>query len=52
MSFEESNFIQMTIKPADFGEDDETAGGKTGKISSIRQREGDDASAGCRCVIL
>jgi len=42
----------MTVKPADFTEDDETAGGKPGKGSSIRQRDGPESGAGCRCVIL
>jgi len=42
----------MTVKPADITEDDEAAGGKTGKGSSIRQRDGEDTGAGCRCVIL
>lgn len=47
----ETNVVHMTIKPADFGEDEETAG-KAGKGGSIRQRDGGEGGAGCRCVIL
>ncbi|KAK5121803.1 hypothetical protein LTR85_004678 [Meristemomyces frigidus] len=48
-----TNVVHMTIKPADFGEDDEGAGGKhTGKGGSIRARDGGEGGAGCRCVIL
>lgn len=46
-----ANVIHMTVKPADFGDDEETAG-KGGKSASIRQRDSGDGGAGCRCVIL
>ncbi|KAK4543538.1 hypothetical protein LTR36_005433 [Oleoguttula mirabilis] len=47
-----TNVVHMTIKPADFGEDDEGAGGKhAGKGGSIRARDGGEGGAGCRCVV-
>ena len=48
------NIVHMTVKPADFGEDDEgAAASKHGKSGSIRrQRDGGEGGAGCRCVIL
>ncbi|KAF2763650.1 hypothetical protein EJ03DRAFT_283725 [Teratosphaeria nubilosa] len=48
----EPNVIHMSVKPADFGEDDEAGAAKGAKSSSIRQRDGGDGGAGCRCVIL
>ena len=48
-----ANVVHMTVKPADFDiEDDAAAAGKTGKSGSIRQRDGGESGAGCRCVIL
>ncbi|KAK3707506.1 hypothetical protein LTR37_012148 [Vermiconidia calcicola] len=48
-----ANVVHMTVKPADFLDDDEGTGGKgTGKGHSIRGRDGEERSAGCRCVIL
>jgi hypothetical protein len=49
---DDSNVLHMTVKPADFLEDDDTAGKGTGKGHSIRGRDGEDRGAGCRCVIL
>ncbi|KAK5117272.1 hypothetical protein LTR62_005889 [Meristemomyces frigidus] len=47
-----SNVVHMTIKPADFDQDDDAANAKhTGKGSSIRQRDGGESNAGCRCVV-
>ncbi|TKA83665.1 hypothetical protein B0A55_00462 [Friedmanniomyces simplex] len=47
-----TNVVHMTVKPADFGEDEETAGKHAGKGGSIRTRDGGESGAGCRCVIL
>lgn len=43
--------MHMTVKPADFLDDDDTGGGKKGQ--SIRGNDGEERGAGCcRCVIL
>lgn len=48
-----TNVVHMTVKPADFGDEDDAAGNKHGaKGGSIRTRDGGDGGAGCRCVIL
>ncbi|KAK0311213.1 hypothetical protein LTR01_003208 [Friedmanniomyces endolithicus] len=47
-----TNVVHMTVKPADFGEDEETAGKHGAKGGSIRTRDGGESGAGCRCVIL
>ena len=49
---DDTNVVHMTIKPADFLEDEEVAGKSAGKGHSIRGRDGEDRGAGCRCVIL
>lgn len=46
-----TNVVHMTVKPADFGDDDEAAAGKGGKGSSVRGRDDGESGAGCRCVI-
>ncbi|KAK5735485.1 hypothetical protein LTR17_008183 [Elasticomyces elasticus] len=46
------NVVHMTVKPADFGDDEETAAKHGGKGGSIRTRDGGEGGAGCRCVIL
>ena len=46
------NVVHMTVKPADFLDDDEGAGGKAGKGQSTRGQDGEERTAGCRCVIL
>ncbi|KAK4574531.1 hypothetical protein LTR86_001372 [Recurvomyces mirabilis] len=51
-ALDRSNVVHMTIKPADFDQDDETGGKHAGKGSSIRMRDGGEGGAGCRCVIL
>jgi len=49
---DKTNVVHMTVKPADFGEDEETAGKHGAKGGSIRTRDGGESGAGCRCVIL
>lgn len=50
---DDTNIVHMTIKPADFFDDDDGTGGKgAGKGSSIRGRDTGERGAGCRCVIL
>ncbi|TKA33762.1 hypothetical protein B0A50_00598 [Salinomyces thailandicus] len=52
-NLEQTNVVHMTVKPADFGEDDEGGTGKHGgKGSAMRVRDGGEGGAGCRCVIL
>ena len=52
-SLETTNVVHMTIKPSDFDNDYDAAGGKhLGKGGSIRARDGGESGAGCRCVIL
>ena len=47
---DDTNVVHMTVKPADFLDDDDT-GGKKGH--SMRGADGEDRGAGCcRCVIL
>lgn len=40
----------MTIKPQEVVDEEENA--KTGKSSKIRGDDGEEPTAGCRCVIL
>jgi hypothetical protein len=47
-----ANVVHMTVKPADFLDDDDTGGKGTGKGHSIRGRDDGERGAGCRCVIL
>ncbi len=49
---DDTNVVHMTVKPADFLEDDETAHKTGGKGHSIRGRDDGERGAGCRCVIL
>jgi hypothetical protein len=43
----------MTVKPADYMDDEAEAAGKTGSKGSIRAHNaGEESGAGCRCVIL
>ncbi|KAK3677891.1 hypothetical protein LTR78_001986 [Recurvomyces mirabilis] len=51
-ALDRSNVVHMTIKPAEFDQDDEAGGKHAGKGSSIRMRDGGEGGAGCRCVIL
>jgi hypothetical protein len=39
----------MTIKPQDFIEEEDAKGGKS---SYSAQREGENRSPGCRCIIM
>ncbi|CAK3927170.1 Hypothetical predicted protein [Lecanosticta acicola] len=47
------NVVHLSVKPPEIP-DDEDAGGKGGsaKGGALRQRDGEDGGAGCRCVIL
>lgn len=49
---DQTNVVHMTVKPADFLDDDDTGGKGTGKGHSIRGRDDGERGAGCRCVIL
>ena len=52
-NLKETNVVHMTVKPADFFDEDEGTGAKHhGKSGSIRVRDGGEGGAGCRCVIL
>lgn len=48
---DETNVVHMTVKPADFLDDDD-AGHKTSGKRSSRGVDGEERTAGCRCVIL
>lgn len=48
-SAEAPNVLHMTIKPQDFVEDDDAKGGKS---SLSNNREAENRSPGCRCVIM
>ncbi|KAI9713472.1 MAG: hypothetical protein M1820_000854 [Bogoriella megaspora] len=43
------NVLHMTVKPQELLDDED---GKTAKAGSGRGRDGEEATAGCRCVIL
>lgn len=45
---DDTNIVQMSVKPADLLDDDEGAG----KGHPVRGRDGEERGAGCRCVIL
>jgi hypothetical protein len=48
-----ANVVHMTVKPADYMDDEAEAAGKTGSKGSIRAHNaGEESGAGCRCVIL
>lgn len=49
-TIEGPSIIHMTVKPAEF--DDEETAAKGNKSTSVRAREGEERDAGCRCVIL
>jgi len=46
---ETPNVVHMTIKPQDYVEDEDAKGGKG---SFATNREGNERSPGCRCVIM
>ncbi|WPH04773.1 Hypothetical protein R9X50_00766800 [Acrodontium crateriforme] len=46
------NILHMTVKPADFDDDDGHGGKSASKVGSFRARDVEDGGAGCRCVIL
>lgn len=49
---EETNIVAMSVKPADFTEDEAEVKG-VGKSGIARARgDGEDRGAGCRCVVL
>lgn len=47
-----ANVVHMTVKPADLLDDEDATAKGTGKGGALRQRDGEDRGAGCRCVIL
>lgn len=49
---DDTNVVHMTVKPADFIDEEENIGKGTGKGHSIRGRDDGEGGAGCRCVIL
>ena len=47
-SADAANVVHMTVKPQEFVEEEEARD----KADRARERDGGEATAGCRCVIL
>lgn len=50
-NIDQTNVVHMTVKPADLIEDEGEPSAKKSGVLRQRDSEGEESSAGCRCVI-